>query len=204
MAGERRFRALELLGRESIPAVITSGLVDEIALIENLQREDLNPLEEAQALQKLKDKYGYTQEELGKAVGKARTTITNLLKLNTLPKKIRDECLTSNMASRSLLFELTRIDNPKKQLSLWKEAKERGVTIREARLRQQGKEQQLNSDSQRTIAMAKRLVTDLERLANNGATLDKNKYEDLLDVYKRFVATIEKIGRAQSKPKGKP
>jgi ParB family transcriptional regulator, chromosome partitioning protein len=203
VAGERRFRALELLGRETIPAVVTSGKTDEIALIENLQREDLNPLEEAQALQKLKEKYGYTHEELGQAVGKARTTITNLLKLNDLPKKIKDECLTSNIASRSLLLELTRIDNPKKQLSLWKEAKERGVTIREARLRQQGKEQQLASDSQRTVTMAKRLVTDLERLANNAATLDKDKYEDLLDVYKRFVAIIEKIGTAQGKAKAK-
>jgi ParB family transcriptional regulator, chromosome partitioning protein len=201
VAGERRFRAIESLGRKTIPAVVTSGNIDEISLIENLQREDLNPIEEAQALRRLKAKYGYTQEELGHTIGKARTTVTNLLKLNDLPKKIKDECLTSNLGSRSLLFELTRINNPKQQLSLWQDAKERGVTIREARLRHTDKDQQLSSESQRTVTMAKRLVADLERLANNGVKLDKKKYEDLLEVYKRFVSIIEQLGAAQGKPK---
>ena len=140
VAGERRFRAFELLKRPTIPAVITSGNADEIALIENLQREDLNPIEEAQALQHLKDKYGYTQEELGQAMGKARPTITNLLKLNDLPKKIKQESLAKN-TSKSFLMELSRINDPKKQMALWNDAKARGVTIKEVRSRQKTKTQ---------------------------------------------------------------
>ena len=89
IAGERRFRAHALLERPAIPAMITTGNADEIALIENLQREDLTPLKEAEALERLQKKYGYIQEELAKAIGKARSTVTNLLKLTSLPPKIK-------------------------------------------------------------------------------------------------------------------
>ena len=66
VAGERRFRAFERLGRPTIPAIVTTGDAEEIALIENIQREDLNPLEEAEALARMMDRHRYTQEQLGK------------------------------------------------------------------------------------------------------------------------------------------
>ena len=76
VAGERRFRAHELLGREEILAIVTHGASDEIALIENIQRQDLRPLEEAAAYARLMQAHGWTQEQLAEAVGKARPTIT--------------------------------------------------------------------------------------------------------------------------------
>src|SRR5690606_10711738 len=81
IAGERRWRASQLAGKDRIPAIIRE-VPDEaaiaMALIENIQREDLNPIEEAVALKRLQDEFGLTQQEVAEAVGKSRTTITNL------------------------------------------------------------------------------------------------------------------------------
>jgi ParB family transcriptional regulator, chromosome partitioning protein len=192
VAGERRFRAFELLGKDSIPAVVTSGNADEIALIENLQREALTPMEEALALHRLKEKYHYTQDELAKSIGKARSTVTNLLRLTTLPKSIREESSLSNIATRSFLMELARVDDPKKQLALWREAKETGVTVRQARIKKQSEEAQQLSDTVRVLSAGKRFVSELERLASTNTPLDKERYEDLLEIYKGFASFMDK------------
>lgn len=191
VAGERRFRAFELLGKETIPAVVTSGNADEIALIENLQREDLHPIEEAQALARLKDKYGYTQEEVGKAVGKDRTTITHLLKLNTLPRKIKEESATSHSVSKSLLIELSKVKDAKKQLALWKDIKERGVTVKQARAKKQDTAQRQVSETRRTLTSGKRFMAELERLASEEVVWDKDKYEELLALFRRFMTLMD-------------
>jgi ParB family chromosome partitioning protein len=87
IAGERRWRAAQLAGLHDVP-VIVKDVSDQaalaIALIENIQREDLNPLEEAEALKRLAEEYGMTHQQLADAVGKARVTVTNLLRLNEL------------------------------------------------------------------------------------------------------------------------
>ncbi|MDX5298490.1 MAG: ParB/RepB/Spo0J family partition protein, partial [Gammaproteobacteria bacterium] len=92
IAGERRWRATQLAGLDRIPAVIRD-VPDEaaiaMALIENIQREDLNPIEEAFALQRLQDEFGLTQQQVADAVGKSRTTITNLLRLIGLAPDVR-------------------------------------------------------------------------------------------------------------------
>lgn len=94
VAGERRFRAAEMVNLERVPVVIRECDEDqmmEIALIENLQREDLNPLEIATAYQKLMDHLSLTQEELAERVGKGRSSIANFLRLLQLPPEIQDE-----------------------------------------------------------------------------------------------------------------
>ena len=92
IAGERRWRATQLAGKDRIPAIIRE-VPDEaaiaMALIENIQREDLNPIEEAVALKRLQDEFGLTQQEVAEAVGKSRTTITNLLRLINLSAEVR-------------------------------------------------------------------------------------------------------------------
>jgi ParB family transcriptional regulator, chromosome partitioning protein len=92
IAGERRWRASQLAGLDKIPAVIRE-VPDEaaiaMALIENIQRENLNPIEEAMALQRLKDEFELTQQDVANAVGKSRTTVTNLLRLMTLNEDVR-------------------------------------------------------------------------------------------------------------------
>ena len=118
VAGERRFRAFQLLDRETIPAIITSGAPDEIALIENIQRENLHPLDEALALANLMTRHNYTHEEISKVVGKARNTVTELLLLTTLPERIQDECRTSDMISKSMLIERLSEKQPLKNKEL--------------------------------------------------------------------------------------
>jgi len=93
IAGERRFRAVTSLGLDSIPAivrVISDRLAMEIALIENLQREDLNPIEIAEAYARIMDHFQITQEELAQRVGQSRSHVANLLRLLSLPPEIRD------------------------------------------------------------------------------------------------------------------
>ncbi|MGB5063844.1 MAG: ParB/RepB/Spo0J family partition protein [Candidatus Competibacter sp.] len=135
VAGERRFRAFQRLNKATIPAIITEGNPDEIALIENIQREDLNPLEEAEALERMMERYHYTQEELGKVIGKAQNTVSETLQLTTLPPEIKDEYRTSDirMVSKSALIELTRIKDTHHQQSVWTAMKQGQWTVRAAR-----------------------------------------------------------------------
>lgn len=112
VAGERRWRAAKALGLAEIPAIIKT-LSDqealEYSLIENIQRENLNPLEEAQGYARLLDAFGYTQEEIAAAVGKDRVTVANLLRLLKLPEEIqqgvRDGVLTLGHAKALLSVE---------------------------------------------------------------------------------------------------
>ena len=92
IAGERRWRAAQRIGLSRLPAVVRESDIDsslEIALIENLQREDLNPIEEAQAYEKLIVEFGLTQEEVARRVGKNRVTISNMLRLLRLPAEVQ-------------------------------------------------------------------------------------------------------------------
>lgn len=92
VAGERRWRASRMAGLATVPALIrelTDSEVIQIALIENLQREDLKPLEEAQGYQALMEEFGFTQDEISKSVGKSRPAVTNALRLLNLPEAVR-------------------------------------------------------------------------------------------------------------------
>lgn len=93
VAGERRWRACRMLGMSEIPVIIkelTDSETAQLALIENIQREDLNPIEEAAAYKELMDKYEMTQETLSKAVGKSRSTIANAVRLLNMPEKVQN------------------------------------------------------------------------------------------------------------------
>lgn len=92
VAGERRWRAAQMAGLESIPAVVrdvSDQAAIAMALIENIQREDLNPIEEAASLQRLQQEFELTQQEVATAVGKSRSTVTNLMRLMTLQEDVR-------------------------------------------------------------------------------------------------------------------
>jgi len=109
IAGERRWRAAQKAGLESVPVVIQDVAEDsalEIALIENIQREDLNPLEEAGAYRHLMDSFDLLQEEVAKRVGKDRSTVANALRLLRLPEKVKDDLIESRLSmghARALL-----------------------------------------------------------------------------------------------------
>ncbi len=102
IAGERRWRAAKLAGLERIPVIVkalSSQEILELALIENLQREDLNPIEEARGYQRLIKEFGLTQEEVAKKVGRQRSTIANALRLLKLPKDIQEDILEGRLSA---------------------------------------------------------------------------------------------------------
>jgi ParB family chromosome partitioning protein len=108
VAGERRFMATQQVGIFTIPGIYVEGNTAEIALIENLMRQELTAIEEAEALDRLITKEGYSQEQLGIIVGKARTTLNEILSLNKLPEAIRDACRGDRTIYRSTLIDIAR------------------------------------------------------------------------------------------------
>jgi ParB family transcriptional regulator, chromosome partitioning protein len=139
VAGERRYRAHQHLGRPTITAIITKGRSDEIALIENIQREDLSPMDQAEGLASLMERHEYKQEELAKVVGKPRSTVTELLSLNTLPEDIKQECRTFDVP-KSYLVQIVR-SKPEERHQFWEAYKKGEVkTVREAKKRKAGED----------------------------------------------------------------
>lgn len=112
ISGERRFRAAMEAGLADLPCiemdVDDAGLI-EVALIENLQRKDLTPFEEADGYALLRDRHSYTHEKIAKAVGKSRVTVTETLSLAALPLVVKDECRRADINSKSFLLELSRL-----------------------------------------------------------------------------------------------
>ena len=137
VAGERRLRAVGRLGWTEVPAVVhdfDDRAMLTLALVENLQRSDLNPLEEAEGYQRLIDEFGLTQQQVADAVGKDRTTITNLLRVLTLPPAIRTMVERGHITAghaRALL----PIKDQKRQLDLANEIVARQLSVREVEAR---------------------------------------------------------------------
>ena len=111
IAGERRFHAAVEAGLEEVPCVeinATDQEALELALVENLQRKDLSPFEEAEGYRTLVEKYGYTHEKVATAIGKSRTTVTETLKLLAIPPAIQDLCRHADITAKSILLLIAR------------------------------------------------------------------------------------------------
>jgi len=134
IAGERRWRASRLAGLKTIPALVkeaTKREFLEMALIENIQREDLNPLEAAEAYKRLQDEFKLTQEDLANRVGKERSTVTNFLRLLGLPKEIKQELATGalSMGHAKAVLSLERVRD---QMQAAVMIVKKGLSVREA------------------------------------------------------------------------
>ncbi|OGH00219.1 MAG: hypothetical protein A2600_07020 [Candidatus Lambdaproteobacteria bacterium RIFOXYD1_FULL_56_27] len=139
IAGERRLRASKLAGFDKIPAVVkefTDQEILEVALIENIQRADLNPLEESKAYKNLLDQHGYTQEDLAKRVGKSRSAIANQLRLLNLPEELQKD-LEAGRLSQGHARSLLAVEDPKAQRGLAQEVMDKSLTVRELEQRVQ-------------------------------------------------------------------
>ncbi len=150
VAGERRFKAHQILKRETIYAILTAGNRDELALIENLQREDLDPIEEAESLRNIMDRHGYSQDELGKIIGKSQVAVSQSLSINSLPEGVREDARKHPRVTRSLLIEIARNDNP---VEVWQDVKDYGLTVRD--IRKLKDESKLKSTAKKAKAKAK-------------------------------------------------
>lgn len=133
VAGERRWRAAKLAGLKTIPAVVkemSSREEMEIALIENLQREDLNPIEEAEAYQRLLDEHSMTQEDVSRLVGKSRASVANSVRLLSLAKEIQDMLSDGRLTSGHARTLIT-VGNQKRQQELAEQIVDKGLNVRE-------------------------------------------------------------------------
>ena len=134
IAGERRWRAARLAGLKTVPALVREATKRELieqALIENIQREDLNPLEAAEAFKRLQDEFKLTQEDLAKRVGKERSTVTNFLRILGLPKEIKQH-LASGALSLGHAKAVLSLERHRDQLQLAAVVVKKGLSVREA------------------------------------------------------------------------
>lgn len=173
IAGERRWRAAKQLGLKEIPAIVrhTDGAnILEIALIENIQREDLNPIEKAKGFEELITKFGLTQEQVAKAMGKDRSSVTNYLRLLDLPQEIQDNVSRGTLTmghARALLA----IQDKEVQMQFCERIAMEGLSVREIEAMISTEKKQAKPNP----AVAKRPSTP--------------HIEDLEDRFRRFLGT---------------
>jgi ParB family transcriptional regulator, chromosome partitioning protein len=138
IAGERRLRAAKLLGLRVVPVIIRNVDLEreklELAVIENLQREDLNPVEMARAFQRLQEEFRMTQREIAAKLGKSRETVANTVRLLDLPEYIQD-ALQKGMLSESHARLMIAVENPAAQRQLYDDIVEHGLTTRDVKER---------------------------------------------------------------------
>ncbi len=150
VVGERRFRASQLAGMEKVPAIIKQTMVDqtklEVALIENIQRQELNPIEEAQAYDRLMKTFNLTQDQVAKKVGKSRPAVANTVRLLNLPAEIQRGVIEGKIMeghARALLG----LNDPEKIRLMYKIVMEQGLNVRqvEAKVRELTQKRQMDS-----------------------------------------------------------
>ena len=201
IAGERRWRASQLAGLTEIPVVIKT-ISDETALamglIENLQRENLNPIEEAQGLKRLADEFGLTHETIAKAVGKSRSAISNSLRLLSLPEPVQEMLYQRRleMGHARALLTLPVVE----QLELAQKAVKNGWSVREVERRSQIAHQNKQSEPKKNAASDISRLNDLltERLGVNAEVKTVNHKKGRIVLYfdtpETFGHLLEQLG----------
>ncbi|MCG8683401.1 MAG: ParB/RepB/Spo0J family partition protein [Desulfobacterales bacterium] len=205
IAGERRLRAAKAAGLNEVPVIIldlTDEQVLEVSIIENIQRENLNVLEEAEAYYRLIDEFGYTQEKVAKKIGKNRSTIANLLRLRSLPQEIKESLIAEkiSMGHARALLGGGSLEN---QLYLFKQVVEKGLSVRETerlvnRAKQQPKKlaQKISADErqflEQTSSEISNRINSQVRIKKNG---DKGKIEIKFKSGSEFNRLVELLSR---------
>lgn len=135
IAGERRWRAAKLAGFSRVPVIIRDSTSDrqklELSLIENAQREDLNPIERAQAFKRLEEEFGFSKKDIARLVGQSRVAVSNTVRLLDLPQDIQ-QAIKENKISEGHARAILMTKKPEQQLSLFKRIVEQNLTTREA------------------------------------------------------------------------
>jgi ParB family chromosome partitioning protein len=179
IAGERRLRAVRDLGLERIPAFILEVHTDaemlELSLIENIQRENLNPIDEANGYQALITKCNLTQDEVAKKVGKDRSTVTNFLRLLRLPKVVQESLIKGEISTGHARAFLA-LENQNDQIALWKKTVKNKLSVRQVeRLTQ-------------TKAVPSQQKKPLRKEANPFVRETENKLRGILSTQVRIIA----------------
>jgi len=199
ISGERRYRAAKLAGLESIPAIYKKSASLEIALIENIVRENLSPIEEAEAIQRLIDDKICRQKDLPEKLGKAKSTISEILSLNRLPEEIKNDCRSNNLVPRGILVEVAKKRKKQTMMSLYEKYKQRGLTRGEVRkVSRQVRKSSPGATLQKSIEQVMRKI---ELAYELGFTDDeeKQRIENQLVELKKQIDTLVKQ-RSKNEP----
>jgi len=202
IAGERRWRAAQKAGLKSVPVVISDAAENDtltLALVENLQREDLNPIEEAEAFHRLHEAMGYTQQEIAEAVGKDRTTVANSLRLLKLPPSVRQQVLSGELTmghARALLA----LDDVHEIEKLGREVVARKWSVRQteraaqpasprSRTKPAGRESEAERDVRNRVQRALGTRVELKQKGGKGTlTVHFSSFAELDSLLERFGA----------------
>ncbi len=179
IAGERRWRASKQAGKQSIPAYIRTAddeNVMEMALIENIQREDLNSVEIALAYQHLLEQYNLTQEKLSERIGKNRTTITNYLRLLRLPAQVQ-VALQKKEIDMGHARALLSLDNPALQIKVYKEIVREGLSVRKVEEMVKRLNEGSDQDSQKRTAKKEVLSKEYKMLKDSLSKFFRTKVQ---------------------------
>lgn len=205
IAGERRFRAGRLAGLETMPCIVKDTDVIhqmEIALIENLQREDLNPVEAAAGVRALMQQCGYTQEKVSSRLGKSRPAIANLLRLLTLPDEVT-EMVRDGMISAGHARVIAGISDREAQISLAKRAADEGLSVRQTealaaaakgRKKQPGRKKELSpelAELQEKLTVMTGLKSVLTGSADRGKIVLKYSSRDELERLNELLDSLD-------------
>ncbi len=133
VSGERRYQASKLAGCQTIPAVFTDGEPAEISIVENLLRENLTAIEEAEAIDRLKTQHNYLLSDLATALGKSDSTLSEILSLNKLPDDVKNDCRNDPKTARGILAEIAKKKDAATMTALYTKYKESGLTRGEIR-----------------------------------------------------------------------
>ena len=153
IAGERRLRAVKHLGLSEIPAIVrrvADADLLEISIIENIQREELNPIEEAKAYRRLAMEFGHTQDHIANRVGKDKTSISNLLRILNLPEEIQDH-ITKNMISFGHAKVLLSLNDAKQQILFCEKIIQKGFSVRQLEQLTSGHRSRTRSSRRREV-----------------------------------------------------
>ena len=186
VAGERRWRAARKIGIKEIPAIVRE-LSDEenmlLAIIENMQREDLDPIEEAEGISQMIETYGLSQEQVSKSLGKSRPDITNQLRLLKLPEEIR-KMVSDGRLSSGHVRALITIDDEEKQIKLAVQAVEQGLSVRqvEALAKANKNVKKSKAAKKKKSADVKRVEEDLKVALGTKVNLNQNGKKGKIEI----------------------
>lgn len=203
IAGERRWRAAKLAGLEKVPAIVkdvSPREAVEIALIENIQREDLDPVETARAFEKLINEFSLTQEELSQRVGKDRATIANYLRVLRLPEEIKNY-LREGLITLGHAKAILSIDNEEKQLELCKLIIKKSLSVRQteelARKFLQEREKKPKKEIPEIVELEDRLTSELGTKVKIQHKGKKGKLEIYYNSLEQLEGILERIIKSQ-------
>ncbi len=187
MAGERRYRAAKAAGLTVVPAIVRDDDANEIALIENLQREDLTALEEAEGLGAMVARYGYTHQALAQLLHKSRPYVSNTLVLTRLPAEVKAELHRFPAVSREILMTIARQESEAEMLKLWRRVKLANISVH--KFRESRRPDRTTSRAREVMAAARRMNRKLRGFEAEG--LEEDERQKLTRVLRRTKKRVE-------------